>query len=185
MKKVEAGIIAAVAIFLLAYALSWATGGEAPCIFCQGSDPLTEIGSDPLPQATSTIKDTIKVTRIIDGDTIELETGEKLRYIGIDTPETVDPRRGVECFGKEANEKNKELVLGKEVRLEKDVSDTDRYDRLLRYVYVDNTFINLELVRLGYASASSYPPDVMYQEAFREAEREAREAKRGLWTVCK
>lgn len=125
--------------------------------------------------------DVSKVARVIDGDTVKLESGETVRYIGIDTPETVDPRRGVGCFGKEASVKNKELVLGKEVRLAKDVSETDKYGRLLRYVSVGDTFVNEYLVREGYARASSYPPDVKYQNLFRDAEREAREAKRGLW----
>ncbi len=127
-----------------------------------------------------------KVARVIDGDTIKLESGETVRYIGIDTPETVDPRRPVGCFGKEASAKNKELVLGKEVRLVKDISETDKYQRLLRYVYAGDIFVNEYLVREGYARASSYPPDVKYQDLFRDAEREAREAKRGLWAdgVC-
>lgn len=122
-----------------------------------------------------------KVMRVVDGDTIKLENGQIVRYIGVDTPETVDPRRAVGCFGKEASAKNKELVLGKEVRLVKDVSETDKYQRLLRYVYAGDLFINEYLVREGYARASSYPPDVKYQDLFRDAEREAREANRGLW----
>lgn len=130
--------------------------------------------------------DTWKVSRVVDGDTIKLENGETVRYIGIDTPETVDPRRAVGCFGKEASDKNKELVLGKEVRLVKDVSETDTYKRLLRYVYVGDLFVNEYLVREGFARASSYPPDVRHRDLFRDAEREAREAKRGLWAdgVC-
>ncbi|MBI2953205.1 MAG: thermonuclease family protein [Chloroflexi bacterium] len=122
---------------------------------------------------------------MIDGDTIEVEIeGRKytVRYIGINTPETVDPRRPVERYGKEASEKNKELVGGKVVTLEKDVSETDRYGRLLRYVYVDAIFVNAELVRLGYAQASSYPPDVRYQQLFQQMERQARENRRGLWS---
>ena len=84
-----------------------------------------------------------KVTRVIDGDTIELETGQKVRYIGINTPETVDPRKPAECFGRESSEKNKELVEGKIVELEKDISETDKYQRLLRYVYVDGVLVKL------------------------------------------
>lgn len=124
---------------------------------------------------------TWKVSRVIDGDTIKLESGETVRYIGIDTPETVDPRRMVGCFGKEASAKNAELVLGKDVRLVKDISETDKYGRFLRYVYVDDLFVNEYLVREGFARASSYPPDVEYSDHFREVEREAREAKYGLW----
>ncbi len=124
------------------------------------------------------------VTRVVDGDTIEVEIDGmeyKVRYIGIDTPETVDPRRPVGYFGKEASAKNKELVDGKIVRLEKDINETDKYGRLLRYVYVGETMINRELVRLGYAKASTYPPDVKYSSLFMQAEREARENKVGLW----
>lgn len=128
--------------------------------------------------------DTFKVTRVIDGDTIEVEGGERVRYIGIDTPETVDPRKPVQCFGVEASNKNKELVEGKMVRLEKDITDRDKYNRLLRYVYVGDTFINLELVKQGFAYSYSYPPDIKYQEQFLKAQQEAREAKRGLWNAC-
>jgi len=125
-----------------------------------------------------------QVTRVIDGDTIEASIDGKtykVRYIGIDTPETVHPTKGVEEYGKEASAKNKELVGGEGVQLERDVSETDKYGRLLRYVYVGDLFVNAELVRLGYAQAVSYPPDVKYQDLFLELQREAREAGRGLW----
>lgn len=130
------------------------------------------------------------VSRVIDGDTIELDNGDKVRYIGIDTPETLDPRKPVQCFGKNASGKNKELVEGKPVWLVKDVSDKDKYGRLLRYVYLgdpgqgSSVFVNLELVRQGFAHSSTYPPDIKYQEKFIEAEREARDAGRGLWSSC-
>jgi len=134
--------------------------------------------------------DQFLVKRVIDGDTIEIENGQKIRYIGIDTPETVHPDKPVQCFGREASLKNKELVEGKSVRLEKDVSETDKYGRLLLYVYLVNEksepsiFINDYLVRQGYAHSSSYPPDVKYQERFRQAEAEARQNNRGLWANC-
>lgn len=133
------------------------------------------------PGSSDASRESFRVARVVDGDTIKLEDGRTVRYIGIDTPETVDPRRPVGCFGKEASVKNKELVSHGDVRLERDVSDTDKYGRLLRYVYAGDVFVNEFLVREGYARASSYPPDVKYQDVFREAEREAREAKRGLW----
>jgi micrococcal nuclease len=131
----------------------------------------------------------VKVIKIIDGDTIQIEGGRKLRYIGMDTPETVDPRKKVQCFGNEASLRNKDLVLGKQVFLERDISETDKFGRLLRYVYVANQenqqiMINEQLVREGYAYASSYPPDIKYQEKLQAAEREARENKRGLWSTC-
>lgn len=142
-----------------------------------------------IPQAQST---SVKALRVIDGDTIEIEGNIKLRYIGIDTPETKHPTKGVQCFGKEASNKNKELVEGKMIRMEKDISETDRYGRLLRYVWlVDDSatssaglFVNDYLVREGYAHASTFPPDVAYSEQFVEAQREARENNRGLWNKC-
>ncbi len=122
--------------------------------------------------------------RVVDGDTIEVEIeGQEyiVRYIGIDTPETVHPSQPVEYMGKEASAKNKELVLNKKVQLEKDITDKDKYGRLLRYVYVDDVMVNQELVRLGYASVYTYPPDVKYVYKFMQAESEAKTNKRGLW----
>jgi micrococcal nuclease len=127
------------------------------------------------------------VVRVIDGDTIEVDIEGRIfdvRYIGIDTPEIVHPTKGEEAYGKEASEKNRELVEGKTVILEKDVSETDQYGRLLRYVYVDDLFVNAELVRLGYAQVSTYPPDVKYQELFLQLQKEARENSRGLWGIA-
>jgi micrococcal nuclease len=128
----------------------------------------------------------VVVKRIVDADTIELTTNDKLRYIGINAPETKHPTKKVECFGEKASIKNKELVEGKEVRIEKDVSQSDRYKRLLRYVYVQQDdgseiFVNEYLVREGYAKASSYPPDIKFQELFKSAENEARDLNKGLW----
>lgn len=139
---------------------------------------------------------TVRVERVIDGDTIVIEGGERVRYIGMDTPEIVDPRKPVQCFGRESAARNRELVEGKAVRLARDISDRDKYHRLLRYVYLvdglpseasakEGTFVNLELVREGYATAFTYPPDVARANEFVAAEKEAREAKRGLWSACK
>ncbi len=126
---------------------------------------------------------------VVDGDTIDVVIdGQtyRIRYIGIDTPETVHPSKPVEWMGKEASAANKALVEGQVVYLEKDVSETDRYDRLLRYVYVAGSngelvFVNEFLVRQGFAHVSTYPPDVRYEEVFLEAERQAREEGVGLW----
>ena len=105
-----------------------------------------------------------------------------MRYIGINAPESVDPRRGAECFGKEASEFNKDLVEGKIVRLEKDISDRDKYGRLLRFAYLeDGTLANEALVREGYAFVATYPPDVAKKDMFRAAERKARDERKGLW----
>lgn len=125
----------------------------------------------------------VKVTRVIDGDTIETEkegVRTRVRYTGIDTPEPGD------CFGSQASRANSDLVLGKEVSLETDVQVLDKYGRTLAYVWLDNTLVNEELVRQGFARVSTYPPNVKYQIRFVTAEREAREAKRGLWEpdVC-
>ncbi len=128
-----------------------------------------------------------KVTRVVDGDTIHVEMGGKdyrLRYIGIDTPETVDPRRPVGCFGREASERNRQLVEGRTVGLEKDVSETDSCGRLLRYVWVDDQMVNGALVEEGYALAATYPPDVRYSGVFASLQAQAREGKRGLWGLA-
>lgn len=129
------------------------------------------------------------VSKVVDGDTIQIEGGQTIRLIGIDTPETVDSRRPVGCFGKEASNQAKSLLSGKVVILQKDVSETDKYHRLLRYIFLplDNgqiLFVNDYLVREGFAKVLTYPPDVKYNEQFRQAERQAREQKRGLWGKC-
>jgi micrococcal nuclease len=124
------------------------------------------------------------VAKVVDGDTIELSDGRKVRYIGMNTPETHHPTKGKECFGEAASARNTELVLGKTVQLEKDVSETDRYGRLLRYVWLGETLINQELVAEGYAFASSYPPDIGRQDSLKKAEAEARIDNRGLWASC-
>ena len=131
--------------------------------YSAGGQPVaTPAGGPPSPQGNIT---QAQVTRVVDGDTIEVSIGGTLyrvRYIGIDTPETVDPNRPVGCYGPEASAANKALVEGKTVTLERDVSDIDQYGRLLRYIYVGSTFVNAELVRQGYAHAYTYPPDVKY-----------------------
>ena len=124
------------------------------------------------------------VINVVDGDTIDVLIGgreSRVRYIGIDTPETVDPRRPVECFGREASERNRRLVEGKTVGLERDVSETDRFGRLLRYVWMEGEMVNAKLVEDGYAAATSFPPDVRYAELFSTLEAQAKAQGRGLW----
>lgn len=124
------------------------------------------------------------VVGVVDGDTIDvLIDGQehRVRYIGVDTPETVAPSRPEGCFGREASARNRELVEGKTVALERDVSETDRYGRLLRYVWLDSRMVNATLVEEGYATAGTYPPDVAYAETFASLQASAREAQRGLW----
>ncbi len=119
-----------------------------------------------------------RVTRVIDGDTIAIEGGYRVRYIGIDTPE-IHPE--TEAFGIEAWQANRQLVEGKLVRLERDISETDKYNRLLRYVYVDDTMVNAELVRQGLAQVKAYPPDTKYQDYLEALEAEAKSEGRGMW----
>ena len=122
--------------------------------------------------------------RVVDGDTIHVRIGarvEKVRYIGVNTPEVHHPTRGEEPGGREAAEVNRRLVEGQAVRLELDVQERDRYGRLLAYVRIGDLMINAELVRLGYAQVMTIPPNVRYQEVFLKLQREAREAGRGLW----
>lgn len=128
-----------------------------------------------------------RVVNVVDGDTVSVRVGvtnETVRFIGIDTPESVDPRKPVQCFGREASARTKSLVGGKEVRLVADASqgERDKYGRLLRYVELaDGTDVNLALVRDGYAHEYTYRIPYARQDAYRQAEREAREGKRGLW----
>jgi micrococcal nuclease len=129
------------------------------------------------------------VVRVVDGDTVEVRVGgreETVRLIGIDTPETVDPRSPVECFGREASERTKALLPeGAGVRLVADVEPRDQYDRLLAYVYRDDgTFVNLALVEDGYASVATYPPNVAHTSDFTAAAARARDEGRGLWAAC-
>lgn len=137
----------------------------------------------------------ILVTRVIDGDTIQLESGERVRLIGIDTPEMHDSdklrrdsqrsgqdARTIKAMGKKAYEFTRALVEGKRVSLEFDAEKYDRYDRLLAYVYLkDGTFVNAEIIRQGYASQMTFPPNVKYADLFLRLSREAREKERGLW----
>lgn len=125
------------------------------------------------------------VDRVIDGDTIVLNTGEIVRYIGIDTPELKHPQVGKQCYGEEAKLANEALLKGYQVRLGVDISETDRYGRLLRYLYRDDgVFINDALVRSGFAFAYPYPPDVREQPLLAESQTEARHKGLGVWSNC-
>jgi micrococcal nuclease len=124
------------------------------------------------------------VVRVVDGDTIHVRIGdrvEKVRYIGVNTPEVHHPRRGEEPGGREATEVNRQLVAGKQVSLEMDVQARDRHGRLLAYVWIGDLMINAELVRLGYAQVMTVPPNVRHQDLFVKLQRDARDARRGLW----
>jgi len=130
------------------------------------------------------------VRRVIDGDTIVVRVGgrdERVRLIGIDTPETVDPRKPVQCFGPEASAHTKALLpVGSAVRLERDAEARDKYGRLLAYVYrsSDGLFINLELVRDGFGPVLQIAPNNTYESMLRAAEATARQNDVGLWHTC-
>lgn len=176
-------------IFLLGFLFLWFGLKQADEIIPSPSPTQT-----PLKESTSSAALGIEgqkaiVSKVVDGDTIQIEGGQTIRLIGIDTPETVDSRRPVGCFGKEASNQAKSLLSGKVVILQKDLSETDKYKRLLRYVFLpldDGSilFVNDYLIREGFAKVLTYPPDLKYNEQFRLAEREAREQKRGLWKKC-
>jgi len=148
-----------------------------------------------LPFGKSYSYDDILVTRAVDGDTLKLENGERVRLIGIDTPEmhessklykdsqrTNQDIRTIQEMGRKAYVFTKNLVEGERVRLEFDVEKHDRYDRLLAYVFLkDGTFVNAQILRQGYASLMTYPPNVKYADEFRKLYQEARENNRGLW----
>ncbi len=121
----------------------------------------------------------IKVKEVIDGDTIVLQSGEHVRYIGIDTPEREQP------FYQEAKELNQKLVEGKEIRIEFDVQKKDKYGRTLAYVYVGEAFVNAELVRNGLANLYTVPPNVKHTEYFLKLQSEAKEKKLGIWSEVK
>jgi micrococcal nuclease len=155
-------------------------------------------------QAPATLRDEpggyeiATVVRVVDGDTVDVRisgrsegpgagdaaVGEEypVRLIGIDTPESVKPHSPVECFGTEASSAAEALLQGAEVKLVKDVEETDQYERLLRYVYLGSEMTNARLVVNGYASAYTYPPNVRHSELFVQLEREARQNDRGLWS---
>ncbi|HZJ18358.1 MAG TPA: thermonuclease family protein [Patescibacteria group bacterium] len=180
-KKIKILSLAVVGVLVLLFCSAYVSAFTNPTpsikntenIITPTSKPLERITNSPTPSFEE-----VKVIRVIDGDTVEIEGGQKIRYIGIDTPEVGD------CYSVESTNKNKQLVEGKIIRLEKDVSETDRYGRLLRYVYIEDVFVNEILVKDGYAQVYTYPPDVKYNEKFLKAQKEARKNNSGLWSVC-
>jgi micrococcal nuclease len=130
-----------------------------------------------------------RVVRVVDGDTIHVVVEgrrEKVRYIGMDTPETHKPGTPVQCYGRAASALNAQLVAGRTVRLRMDAERRDRYGRLLAYVYrvPDGMFVNAELVRRGYARQLTIPPNVAHAAEFGSLAARARRANRGLWSAC-
>jgi micrococcal nuclease len=145
-------------------------------------ESLDELGRDETP-ATATVV----VSRVVDGDTVEVRLGgetEDVRYIGVDTPETVKPGAPVDCFGPQASAFNHRLVEGRRVRLVLGEERRDVYGRLLAYVYLGDRFVNAELVRRGLARTLTIPPNDRYATRFERLEIAASRAGRGLWGAC-
>lgn len=177
-----------VLVIIIAFAVGFFAGSKFPK---RGSELTASLLDKAKEEEKTEIKGTVAlVTKVIDGDTIEIEGGERVRYIGIDAPE-IGGKEQKTCFAAEAAVKNGELVKGKKVRLERDTSERDPYERLLGYVYVEmgeggeETFVNLKLVEEGAALAASYLPDTKYAEEFLAAEEQAKKEGKGLWTACK
>ena len=184
MKKV---LLACCAFLVLAFVIL----GSDTLPAAQGQAPLQSASvttSVPESAGTSTLpQNAYAVSKVIDGDTISIiKDGETvtLRLIGLDTPETVDPRKPVQCFGKAASDKAKEFLTGKTVRLEFDSSQglLDKYGRTLAYVFLLNgTLFNEYMIAEGYGHEYTYNLPYKYQKEFKEAQRRAREQKKGLW----
>ena len=186
MKNLITAIL--VVLFSLTFSLCLADS-EPVTIYYSGNGKFT------IPFGKTHDYTNIYVKRVIDGDTIQLEDGERVRLIGIDTPEmhesdklyrdsqrTQQDISVIQKLGRRAYKFTKSLVEGKRVSLEFDVEKRDKYKRLLAYVYLkDGTFVNAEIVRGGYASLMTIPPNVKYADLFLKLYREARENRRGLW----
>jgi micrococcal nuclease len=143
-------------------------------------------GGDEMPAGAARVG---RVVRVVDGDTIHVRVDgrdERVRYIGIDTPEEVKPDTPVQCFARAAAAANGKLVAGRDVRLVPDVEERDRFGRLLAYVFRsgDGRFVNAELVSEGFARTLTIPPNVRYAERFASLAAQARRADRGLWGAC-
>ncbi|HEY3435433.1 MAG TPA: thermonuclease family protein [Solirubrobacterales bacterium] len=145
-------------------------------------EALDGLGQDEPPETAVAV-----VTRVVDGDTVELQLDgrtEDVRYIGVDTPETVKPGAPVDCFGPQASAFNHRLVEGRRVTLVFDVELRDVYGRLLAYVYLGKRFVNAELVRRGLARTLNIPPDDRFAGRLKRLEIAASRAGRGLWGAC-
>lgn len=170
----------------------WFGLGQSPAVQPSPLPVLTSQTSLPVATGSATAGiegERALVTRVVDGDTIVVNDKLTVRFVGMDTPETVDPRRPVGCFGKEASDETKKLLSGKTVILQKDTSETDKYGRLLRLIYLPLEdgrilFVNDYLVREGFAKVKTYRPDVKFESQFLEAEKVAKAENRGLWGKC-
>jgi micrococcal nuclease len=202
--KVRNSILAVVAISTLFIGSAWVSAMSSPTSPNKEVKQETSITPTSLPEAqTAAVEDVkavlpsttpsqtpqqgYKVVKVIDGDTIDVSIDgktERIRFIGVDTPETVDPRKSVQCFGKEASAKTKQLLEGNNVVLDSDPTqgDKDKYSRLLRYVYLeDGTFVNKKLIEDGFGFEYTYNIPYKYQSEFKDAQKHAESSKIGLW----
>ncbi len=165
---------------------SYLTQDVSPAQNTQTISPVATPAATPtINQATTSAEITkVIVTRIIDGDTFEISDGSKVRLIGINSPEIKGEGGKSDCFALEAKNKLASLLNGKEVYLRRDVSEVDKYNRLLRYAYVDNLLVNEYMLSEGYAQVATYPPDTALSGIFVQSERQARKEKLGLWKAC-
>jgi micrococcal nuclease len=148
-----------------------------------GTSKKEKLSKSPPPSHPSTMR-LAKVVAVLDGDTIVIGGGEKVRYAGLNTPETHHPDKLPEYCGQEAFEANRRLVAGKTVRLEFDERRRDKYGRLLAYVYVDSLCVNAELIRQGYAQVSTYKDNQRHHDEFMRLQQSAIAARRGMWGGC-
>ena len=167
-KQLKGGVYIIAIIFVVFTAISF-FGNEAP-----PNDTLEEAGSEIATKDTM-MRESVFVQRVIDGDTVDLADGERVRLIGIDTPE-----RGEDGY-EEARARLSELVLGKSVIFERDLTERDKYNRLLRYIFIDDILINEVMVREGFASQFPFGDDRKYQEQIASAEKSAKTQGLGIW----
>ena len=158
-----------VALWAAALAVAAVGGGLATLLLTHDTAPSRE-----------TFRETL-VESVVDGDTVILSTGERLRYLGLDTPEAFGEP---ECGAEEATEFNRDLVEGRSVELLSGPEEHDRYGRLLAYVFADGVFVNAELVREGMARAQSFHPEERFAQVLVQLEMSARETGRGHWARC-
>jgi micrococcal nuclease len=176
-------------LILVLPAIVAAAAGASACGLLAGGGPSEQGARNDASASADRIVRVGRVVRVVDGDTIHVQlgaTGEKVRYLGVDTPETKHPARAGECYGRQASDFNAQLVAGEQVRLVRDVEERDRYGRLLAYVYRirDGLFVNAELARRGYAQPMPIAPDVRHAGRFANLARDARRQGRGLWSAC-
>ncbi len=169
---------------IVGYAAMAAVAGLAAFLLHQWDPAFFPGGTASVIDHTKPTLGPVQVARVVDGDTILIDGGEYVRLIGMNTPETVNPKKPVECYGPEASARTKELLTGQTVRLEQDTEDRDKYGRLLRYAFLGDQFINVELVQEGFAKAYPFPPNTKYRTLFTKAQKEARAAHLGLWAAC-